>query len=479
MSSFKSTVIYLPGILLPRLASLGLIIVMTHLLPKEEYGLLTLVVTVGELVDASLTTWVRLALLRLGAGGAISRALANVVFGSVAVTTLLGGVISLVIAVVLVPDRALQFWLAVFAYVLAISTLKFGLALLQVNHRSATYSILEICRASLAFAAGVAVAWLTGSSFLWPSLAVACSTALFAVIAVWSGYQGLARTGQRYRYRDITVFAGPLLILSVLTIVANAMDRLVLQFFWGAAAVGGYAAIYALARQPIDVLANALNAGGYPKLVESYERGGRAEASTFLSHQLGFFLKFVIPPACVMLLMQHDIAAALLPPAYARQTGTIFALILIGGIAFNLRTVLFDNVFHVERRYMLQLRYFVFVFVLGLAVAVVGVPKLGVVGAALIFVIWTTLALACSIVFGRRLIAFVVPTAELKRAAVLAAASCAAVAVAQWAFIGHVPFVRLAVEGLAAVFAYGATLAAVQRDDATKLLAKVQRRPAA
>lgn len=474
MSSLKSTVTYLPGILLPRIASLGLIVVMTHLLPKAEYGLLTLVVTVGELVDTSLTTWVRLALLRLGAGGQITRALAGVVWRSVGVTTALGGVLSLIIALVLVPDRAIAFWLAVFGYVLAVSLLRFGLALLQLSGRSMTYSALEIGRALLSFTATVGTAALVGDSFLLPSLAMGASSGVFAAIAIALGYTPLPQGEQRYRYADITAFAGPLLVLSVLTIVMNAMDRLVLQYFWGAAAVGAYAATYALARQPIDVLANALNAGGYPALVDRYERGGRTESAAFLRHQLGFLLKFVLPPTAVLLVVQHDLSAALLPPAYAARSDAIFGLIVAGAIAFNLRSTIFDNVFLVERRNMLQLRYFGVVFVIGLVVALIGVPRLGVTGAASIFMTWTILALVLSAVVGRRLIAFTLPWDDLARAAALAAVSCVAALLAQRLLPGQAPWVRLAGEAAAATMAYGAALAALHRKETAGIVGRLR-----
>lgn len=451
---------------------------MTHLLPKHEYGLLTLVVTVGELVDSSLSTWVRLALMRLGGGGMISRGLANVVFSTVAGTTAIGGVISLGIAIVLVPDRAVEFWVAVFAYILAISLLKYGLALLQVAGRSVTYSVLEILRALTSFAGAVAIAAMTGTTFLLPSLTVAAFTALFAGVAVRASYRDL-RAGERaYRYADVMSFAGPLLILSVLTIVAGAIDRLTLQYSWGATAVGAYAAIYALARQPIDVLANALNAGGYPALVGRYETGGRSAASEFLSHQLGFFLKFVVPPACVLVLVQHDLAAALLPRSYAAHTGEIFALITIAALAFNLRSVIFDNVFLVERRNMLQLRYFVIVFAIGLAAAAIGVPRLGILGAALVFVTWTILALTMSILFGQHLVRVSFPWAEAARAAILAGASCVAVALVQLALAGQTPFLRLATESVAACGAYAASLAGLHPAGLTQLLKRRGSRPA-
>ncbi|MBN9003304.1 MAG: lipopolysaccharide biosynthesis protein, partial [Rhizobiales bacterium] len=61
----RSTLIYGPAILFTRLSALLLLIVVTRLINQEEYGLLTLVVTVGEMTDAAVTNWLRIALLRL------------------------------------------------------------------------------------------------------------------------------------------------------------------------------------------------------------------------------------------------------------------------------------------------------------------------------------------------------------------------------------------------------------------------------
>jgi O-antigen/teichoic acid export membrane protein len=461
MSSLKSTVIYLPGLLIPRAMSLALVIVMTHFLPKTDYGLLTLVITVGELVDTSLTTWVRLALLRLGSGGTITTDLAAVVLRTVALTTSFGCLVSLGIAWFLIRPGFLPFWIAVASYTLGISLLRFGLALLQLNNRSVTYSVLEIARALLSFGLATGAASLIGAQFLYPSLAVSVTTFAFALVAIRRGLQGLQPGITHYRIRDITAFAGPLLVLSVLTIVANAMDRLFLQYYWAAAAVASYAATYALARQPVDVLANAINTGGYPALVVEYDKGGPVQAAAFLRGQLGFFLKLVAPVIAVLFLVRADVIATLLPRAYHTQAQGLFGPILLAATAFNLRSSIFDNVFLVERRNSLQLRYFVPVFLIGVAVAFVTVPMLGATGSALVFVTWTTLALLMSAVMGRRLIPITIAPADVARAVALVAVSCLLAGTAALALPASRPFVRLLAEGFAAAVGYSVTLMAL------------------
>lgn len=479
MSSLKSTAIYLPGWVIPRAMSLAIIVVMTHFLPKDEYGLLTLVITVGELVDASLTTWVRLALLRLGGGGVISTNLAHTVLRTVAATIGAGCVISLVIAYFLIGDRFVQFWIAVATYIFGISLLRFGLALLQLRNRSVTYSLLEIGRAILSFCLATGTAYLLGAHFIYPSLAVSLTTFIFALLAIRRGLSGLSPGETVYTVKDITAFAGPLLVVSVLTIVVSAMDRLFLQSYWGAAAVGGYAATYALARQPVDVLANALNTGGYPALVGHFEKGGRTEATQFLRGQLGFFLKLILPVISVLWVVQSDIFAALLPRDYREHAGTVFGLLLLGGVAYNLRTCIFDNVFLVERRNMLQLRYFVFVFAIGVAVAFVAVPRLGLLGAALIFVTWTTLAVIMSAIVGRQLIPVTVAPVDIGRALATSAVSCALAVGARHAMLDQPAFLRLCAAGAAAAVGFSATLAGLHLDDTRSILRSLRKRTAA
>lgn len=475
MSSLKSTAIYLPGLLIPRAMSLALVIVMTHFLPKSDYGLLTLVITVGELIDTSLTTWVRLALLRLGSGGTISRNLAAVVLKVVILTTGAGCVISFAISFLLIGKQFLTFWTAVATYTVGISLLRFGLTLLQSNNRSVTFSVLEIARALMSFTLATSVASFVSKSFLWPSLAVSLTTCVFAMFAIQLGLRGLPASETKYRLRDITGFAGPLLILSVLTITANAMDRLFLQYYWAAAAVGAYAATYALARQPVDVLANAINTGGYPALVARYESGGRQEAAIFLKEQFGFFLKFIIPVIAVLFLIRVDIISTVLPHEYREQAAGIFGVVLLAATAYNLRSAIFDNVFLVEQRNYLQLRYFVPVFIIGVALGVTAIPRLGVLGSALVFLCWTTLAMLMSALTGRKLIPISLSATDAIHTGILSLAACLCAGAAQFALRDAHPLLRLAAEAVAAALGYGAAMALLYPASVRQAVRKVSR----
>lgn len=476
MSSLKSTAIYLPGILIPRVMSLAILVVMTHLLSKVEFGLMSLVITLGEMVDTSCTTWVRLALLRLGAGGAVSPNLAKVVFRVVTMTTIAGCVLSFAISHFLVDQQRSSFALALATYIFGISFLRFGLALLQVEGKSVSYSVIEIVRSLIAFSLATASTWVIGKSFIYPAMAVSLTLCVFALLAITLGVRPLRASARTYSMKDIRAFAGPLLILSVMTIAANAMDRLSLQYYFGPAALGVYAATYALARQPVDVMANAINTGGYPALVGHFERGGRNEAGVFLGEQLSFFFKFVAPAVSVLFILRNDVFSVFLPAGYREEGSTIFGFILAGAFFYNLRSCIFDNIFLVERRNEVQLKYFVFVFPASVLIAMYAVPRFGVIGGAMLFTAWTAIALMMSFLFGRQFIKIQFRREEAFRILAVCLASGGLAAAAHYALLSEPAFVRLLAGTVAAGIGFFGSLIGLHPSEARTILSGFRRR---
>ena len=69
--------------------------------------------TVGELTDSAVTNWLRIALLRLGGKGEISRGSLALAARVLAVTTLVGLVVSAAASGIVAPERWAEFALAV------------------------------------------------------------------------------------------------------------------------------------------------------------------------------------------------------------------------------------------------------------------------------------------------------------------------------------------------------------------------------
>src|SRR5690606_2363230 len=100
----------------------------------------------GELTDSAVTNWLRIALLRLGGSGAISRGSLALAVRVLAATTLIGLIASIIASGLLVPERWADFAIAVCTYLIVGAVNRFALTVLQMQQRHGAYSLLEFLR---------------------------------------------------------------------------------------------------------------------------------------------------------------------------------------------------------------------------------------------------------------------------------------------------------------------------------------------
>ena len=446
----RSTLIYLPALLLPRVATFVLVIAATRLLPISEYGLFALVITVGEIAEGVTTNWLRVALVRLsGAAATFPASLWRATARANQVTTALAVLVVAPAAFVLVPERWPAFWLAVAGYVGATSLLRFGLHVLQSTESRRLYATIEASRASAILAAPILAIVAVRPDFLAASLAGSAATALFGAWALAAARRRVAEDGRTMAASELTAFAAPMVTTTAVAFMVANVERLVLQVVTGAAAVGAYSAGYALARQPFEVLGSAVNVGGFPQLVGRYERDGEAGAREAVLVQLDLLLGLLLPAIAGVAALRHEIAAAILPAEYREVAAAVLPWVALGAAGIALRACVFDNVFHIQRRSWMLLVSLVPSALVSVGAAFALIPGHGAAGAAWAFAAGSLVSMVLSALGARRFVA-PAPAARSLGKALLSAAAVAAVA--HWA-ASSAPsapaFVTLAV-GLAA-----------------------------
>ena len=166
----RSTLIYAPAIVLTRISALLMLVISTRLINQTEFGLLTLVVTIGELTDSAVTNWLRVSLLRLGGKGDINRGSLILAGRVLIVSTSLALLVAAAVSHFVAGARWTEFGLAVGAYLVAGAVSRFALTVLQMQQRHTAYSMLEFLRAALQLALPVAATVIAPGSFLAVSL---------------------------------------------------------------------------------------------------------------------------------------------------------------------------------------------------------------------------------------------------------------------------------------------------------------------
>lgn len=472
----RSTLIYAPAILFTRLSALLLLVIATRLINQTEYGLLALVVTVGELTDSAVTNWLRIALLRLGGKGEISRGSLLLAARVLTVTTLIGFVVSVAASGLVVPERWAEFAIAVCTYLVVGAVSRFALTVLQMQQRHGAYSLLEFVRAALQLALPVAAVALAPHSFLVVSLASSAATLLAGLVGLRLALPRTVSGPARFTHGELFALGIPLITLAIVGFGLNSAERVLLKIYYDAGAVAVFAATYALARQPIDTIANAINMGGFPEMVSRFDREGPSAAAAFLSHQMALLARLSFPVAALLVALSTDIADLLLPGDYQGPVGQLFPLIAIAVMAANFSTFVFQNVVHAHKRPWLLIAIGAPGSIVTVVLSFLVIPPLAEVGAALALAGGTVTSLVAAIIVSRMLTPIPIAWRDLATSVGIAAATGLAAFVAS-----HLPgeawsLFRLAAGGTAGMLVFLGLTALLHPDQTRVFAGKVRAR---
>ncbi|MBD8066766.1 lipopolysaccharide biosynthesis protein [Devosia sp. PTR5] len=416
----RSTFIYAPAILFTRLSALLLVAVATRLVDQTEYGLLTLVVTIGEMTDIAVTNWLRISLLRLGGKGDVSRGSLWLAGRVLILTTVLGVLLALVVAHLVAPERATEFGLAVAAYLAAGAISRFALTVLQMQQRHSTYSLLEFARAVLQLALPIAAAFLLPRTFFVLSLGSSLAVLLSGTLALGLALKHTVPGPARFTVREFVGFGVPLVVMALVSFGVNNGERLFLNAYYDAGAVAVFAVAFALARQPIDTVANAVQMGAFPELVSRFDTSGPGEAARYLGDMLALMLRLCLPVAALLMALSGPIAELVLPAGYHGQVEVLFPIIVLSVLFSNTGSFVFANMIHAHKRpwLLVWIDGAASVATIGLSIALI--PSLAETGAALALAGGTGTSLVVTIFISRRLTPIPVPWADMAVSAAMA-----------------------------------------------------------
>ena len=450
----RSTLIYAPAIVLTRLSALLLLVVATRLIDQTEYGLLTLVVTVGELTDAAVTRWLRISLLRLGGKGEVSRGSVALAARVLVITTLLGLAVAVAAAGLIAPERWFDFAVAVGAYLVVGSASRFALTLVQMQQRHSAYSLLEFLRALLQLALPIAAMVLVSGSFLAVSLASSAGVLIAGIVALRIAARGIAAGPPRFTQRDLLALGVPLIATAIVGFGLHSAERVLLKLYYDAGAVAVFAAVYALARQPIDTIANAINIGAFPEMVNRFDSEGPAAAGQFLSQQMALMARLTFPIVGMLAALGPDLGSLLLPAGYHQDLALLFPIIGLSVLCSNFATFVFENVFHAHKKPWFLIAVMAPGSVATIALSLLLIPSHAEVGAALALAGGTLTTMLATAALSHRLTPVPIPVRQLLLSFGIALATGAAAAIAV-ALMGETwSLYRLAAGGIAGGFVF-------------------------
>lgn len=471
----RSTLIYGPAILLTRISALLLLVVMTRLIDQTEYGLLTLVVTVGEMTDVAVTNWLRIALLRLGGKGDVSRG-SLVLAGQVLLgSTILALAVSVIASAIIVPERWDEFAIAVCSYLIAGAIGRFALTVLQMQQRHSVYSVLETLRGLLQFVLPVAAAVMLQPSFMTVSLGSSLGALIAGIVACVMAFRLVVTGPSRFTRKEFFALGVPMVVTALAGFGLNSAERIFLKIYYDAGAVANFAAIYVLARQPIDMIANAINMGAFPEVVSRFDEEGREASAKLLSQLMALMMRLCLPVAAMLIALDSDITRLLLPSDY-HDVRLLFPLIAFSVLCANLTTFVYGGVIHAHKRPWLLIIVTSLGSVATIALSLLLIPAMAELGAALALAGGSAAALVGCIVISDRLTPVPVPWRDLGKSVIIAA-STGLVAALTSALLGDAPpILPLAAGGTAGAATFFALICMFYPAEAMLFIDKIKSR---
>ena len=409
----RSTLIYAPAILLTRLSALLLLAVATRLVDQTEYGLLALVVTIGEMTDVAVTNWLRISLLRLGGKKDVSRGSLALAGRVMTMTTILALAVSAGASVLVAPDRWVDFALAVGGYLVAGAIGRFALTVLQMQQRHSTYSMLEFLRAGLQLALPVLAITILPGSFLAISLGSSLGVLVAGLVAGALAWRKVIDGPAPFTQREFFAFGVPLVVMALVGFGLNNAERLFLNGYYNAGAVAVFAAAYALARQPIDMVANAINMGAFPEVVGKFDAEGPASAAALVSRLMALMMRLCLPVAALLVALGPYITAVVLPSDYHGHVDQLFAIIAFSVLCANLTSFVYGAVVHAHKKPWLLVLANGAGSVATIGLSVLLIPGLAEMGAALALAGGTLATLIACVIISEKLTPVQVPWGDM------------------------------------------------------------------
>lgn len=226
----------------------------------------------------------------------------------------------------------------------------------------------------------------------------------YAVHIAPSAEIALTGLGKKF-WREVFHYAGAIVLSSVLSWSNASLNRFLIVYVLGLAALGVYAANYSIAA--IVTLASlVMNFTAVPHLNNAWNRGDKARVRQLLATVVEYYCYLTIPVAVAIAVFYLPLARLLTSEQYFADPALIYLLVTFM-VLVGLEQLLTFATFLDNSRFSAAVSSVSLAVNVVLCLALLGV--LGIVGAALAVVISTLLVVTCNAIFLRRMVRFDFP----------------------------------------------------------------------
>ncbi|MFK3689309.1 lipopolysaccharide biosynthesis protein [Agrobacterium tumefaciens] len=414
----RQTFRYLPAQVMSPLIQMATILVWAHLLPAGDVGVLTLVVAIQEISFGFFYMWWTQYTLRrftairsAGSGDAYLRT-----------ETAISAFLILAQLVILFPVISLYFGDQIDAYTqisVALMIISRSLTMfLSERYRAESkvlpYTAIQIFVPAFAIVSGALLCLVWKNSVF--AMALAFTAAQFGGVVI------SLITGKLFRQPgwpdgqmlvEALKFGVPIMLASLLAIVANNGPRFIVDRYLGLEAAGMFAIAYGLGLRVASFASMMVTAGAYPLVVARMEKEGLEAAYLQLRQNTVLLLLVLIPAGIGLITINRSVVEILLPAHFAAIAFLVLPLSALTGIMRDVRNHTTNQVFLLQAKTAYATGLSAVDITLSLLFAVMGIMTWGAAGAVAGPLVATCVTLALSATITRVKFAFKFPVFDL------------------------------------------------------------------
>lgn len=374
---------YLPVNIIQAVAAMALVAVFSRLLTTEEYGRYAVAFAATQLAQGLIFYWLHASVARFHEAARRDGRLAehlSTTYVALAVLSLASIALS-VVAFALWPTHTGLVAAAVAALVTR-SAMTVGLETHRAARDPRRYSYLEATQHFLSISVGVLLVAAMGLREAAPLIGIAVANALCLLIDL----PAMARMAGSFAPRRDTLdqFARYGVAASVSMLLAIALvtvDRFVIGWLIGDAAIGLYAVAFALADRPLSIIFGWIGMSVMPVAVMAMERGGAAEARAVMVRNSKILLFLTLPAATGLAMIAEPMAALLAGPEFQGTAAQLVPWLALAGVLHGFANHFAAHPFLLLKRTDLLARTMALACVAMLVLNIALLPVIGLAGA--------------------------------------------------------------------------------------------------
>jgi len=315
---------YLPAQIVPAIAGIVFLPIITRYLPPQDYGYYTLVLTTIAVLSV-FSGWASMAVVRFYPACKDEKSLKQLygstfvwITVSIAVLATVFLSITFALAGVVSPTLFNAMLLGVPLFIL-LSMSEVLQSFLRVRRLVSWYTVFSTWKtlAGLGFGIWFVIVWSSGiKGLLWGSILAV----ILAIPPLWA----MATRGIRFGFADFSPnlskemakYSFPLVVGNLAAWILSLSDRYVIEFFRGSFEVGLYSVSYRISESSITLLSSLFAFAFNPLSIIIWENQGEEAARRFLEEGTRYFLILCLPAVAGLSVLQTKIVAVLAAREY-------------------------------------------------------------------------------------------------------------------------------------------------------------------